>query len=330
MKSVSLSGGGEVTIEDVPDPVPGEGEVLIQTAVSALCGSEMHSYRSEGIPEGNSGHEGAGTVVAVGEGVPDGAVSQRVGVSAVCGCGDCSFCERGQYTWCEGRTGYGSMHAERFVAAYRACHVLPDDVAWEEGALLSGDGFGVPFHTNAKFDGLNPRAIAIFGVGPIGLGSALLQSYLGREVIAVDVKPARLGLARALGAAHTVNATDVDAVDRIREVTEGRGADVCIEAAGRPETAKQCFAAVRTAGLVVFNGEQSSVDLSPSRDFIRRDVAAVGSWFYHFSEFDAMLKLYRDGLPLSGLVTHRFPLDEAAEAFRAFAEGETGKVILTA
>ena len=93
-------------------------------------------------------------------------------------------------------------------------------------------------------------------------------------------------------------------------------------------TAKQCFAAVRTAGLVVFNGEQPAVELSPSDDFIRRDIRAVGAWFYHFSEFTSMLALQRDGLAVERLVTHRFPLARAADAYQAMAEARTGKVLL--
>jgi threonine dehydrogenase-like Zn-dependent dehydrogenase len=112
-------------------------------------------------------------------------------------------------------------------------------------------------------------------------------------------------------------------------LTRGKGADLCIEAAGRPETAKQCFAAVRIAGTVVFNGEQPAMPLSPSEDFIRRDITAVGSWYYHFNEYPAMLDLYRQGLPIGNLITHHFPLAQADEAFRLMAAGLTGKVLLT-
>ena len=118
-------------------------------------------------------------------------------------------------------------------------------------------------------------------------------------------------------------------MEAIKAATGGKGADACIEAAGVPQTAKQCFKAVRTAGLVVFNGEQPTVELSPSNDFIRRDVRAVGSWFFHVGEFPAMLKLYQDGLPVAQLVTHTFPLERAQEAFDAFAAGTTGKVLLS-
>jgi propanol-preferring alcohol dehydrogenase len=172
----------------------------------------------------------------------------------------------------------------------------------------------------------------------------LLQSYLGRQVIAVDLAPERLRLARKLGASEVVDGSAVavvdgsagdaidggagDAAEQVRALTGGVGADVCIEAAGSSVTALACFAAVRTAGTVVFNGEQGEVPLSPSSHFIRRDVTAVGSWFYHFSEIGPMIELYRGGLPILDLISHRFPYSQAAEAYDLFASRRSAKVIL--
>ena len=328
MRSVLLRGSDAVTCVDVAAPDPGPGEVVIRTRVSAICGSELKGYRGAGAATGNSGHEAAGVVERLGPGVTSLREGERVGVSAVVGCGDCCCCERGQYTWCRNRRMYSSMHAEQFVTQAHACRPLPDDLPWAVGVLITGDGFGVPYHTNTKIPG-QTGSVAIFGMGPVGLGNALMQSSLGRRVIAIDVAPRRLELARELGAAEAVQATGtVDVVAAVRDLTAGDGADVCIEAAGRPETAAQCFRAVRTAGTVGFNGEQPAVELSPSEDFIRRDITAVGSWFYHFGEFDDMLQLYRDGLAVDRLITHRLALEEAAEGYRLMAAGESGKVLL--
>jgi len=328
MRIIRLDGNEIVTVGDAPEPVAGPGEVVIATAVSALCGSELHSYRTDGVAQGNSGHEGAGRVIQLGEGVTNLTVGQRVGVSAIAGCGACAYCAKGQYTWCRQLRFYSSMHAERFVAAANACHALPDDVPWEAGVLLTGDGLGVPYHTSQKIASPEITTVAVFGVGPVGLGSVLLQSYLGRRVIAVDRSDIRLELAQRLGAQAVVHADQATPADAVRELTNGDGADVCIEAAGRPETALACFDAVRTAGTVVFNGEQGAVPLSPSDHFIRRDVTAVGAWFYHFSEYPAMLAHYRQGLRLQELITDQFPFTEAATAYAQFAAGRTGKVLL--
>ncbi|MBX3011342.1 MAG: zinc-binding dehydrogenase [Caldilineaceae bacterium] len=330
MQSVRMQGDAQVTLVDVPEPEPGPGEVVVATQVSALCGSEMKSYRGAGSPQGNSGHEAVGLVAQLGAGVTSLQVGQRVGVSAISGCGHCAECTQGRYTWCPARKFYGNMHAERFVIAAHACHPLPAEVGWDVGVLITGDGFGVPYHTSLKLQDPAIETVAIFGAGPIGLGNLLMQRYQGRTVIAVDVSPTRLELATELGAQHVVQAgADRDVVAAIRALTGGKGADVCLEAAGRPETAKQCFAAVRMAGTVVFNGEQPALPLSPSDDFIRRDITAVGSWYYHFNEYPAMLNLYRQGLPIGSLITHHFPLAQADEAFRLMAAGATGKVLLT-
>jgi propanol-preferring alcohol dehydrogenase len=296
MRILRLEGNGIVGIVEATDPVPGPGEVVIETAMSAICGSEMHAYRGAGAETGNAGHEAVGTVAALGEGVTGLRLGQRVGASAIAGCGSCSYCEQGQYTWCPNYKFYGSMHAERLLAAARACYPLPDDVSWEAGVLLTGDGLGVPYHTSRKIASPKVGTVAVFGVGPIGLGNVLLQSYLGRRVIAVDLAPERLQLARKLGAGEIVDGGAGDAAEQVRALTDGVGADVCIEAAGAPATALACFAAVRTAGTIVFNGEQGEVPLSPSAHFIRRDITAVGSWFYHFSEIGAMIELYSWGI----------------------------------
>ncbi len=329
MKTVHQLGNQQVTVEDAPMPEPGHGEVLIKTVVSALCGSEMSGYYKAGVPGGNMGHEAAGIIVKLGEGVESHETGQRVGVSAIAGCGACDYCAQEQYTWCNNHRFYGNMHAEYFVVKALACHVLPEEVPWDVGVLITGDGMGVPYHTSRKIEGEDVQTIAVFGLGPIGLGNVLLQSYLGREVIGIERSPERLTLARQLGARHTIAAdTTGDIPAAIQALTSGKGADVCIEAAGQPVTAKLCFTCARKGGTVVFNGEQPSLELSPSQDFIRRDITAVGSWYYHFSEYPQMRELFRSGLQVSSLVTHRFSLNHVSDAYRAMAEGKSGKALL--
>jgi L-iditol 2-dehydrogenase len=327
MRRVRYAGEGSIQLIDAPDPIPGPGEVVIETAVSAICGSELHAYRGK-AQDGNSGHEAVGTITAIGEGVDWIKIGQRVGVSCVSGCGKCAFCVKGQYTYCPDYRFYGNMHAERFLASAIACHPLPDDISWEASVLLSGDGLGVPYHTYVKTASPEIKTVAVLGVGPIGLGNVLLQAHLGRWVIAVDLSPYRLELAKRLGASHIVNANEEDTVSKLRTLTDGIGPDLCIEAAGQPESGMACFKAVRTAGMVVFNGEQGPLPLSPSDQFIRRDITAVGSWFYHFSEFPQMLNLYRNGLRLLDLISHRFPFKDADEAFKQFSSRQSGKVLL--
>ena len=188
MRSVRHTGNGQTDIVEDAEPVPGPGEVVIETAVSALCGSELKGYRGEGTAEGNSGHEAVGTVAVLGEGV------SNMQASAISGCGHCGECKEGRYTWCQDWRYYGHMHSERFLAGANACYPLPDDIAWQDAVLLTGDGLGVPTHTAAKIDSPDVQTVAVLGVGPIGLGNVLLQAHLGRRVIAVDITPAQVRL----------------------------------------------------------------------------------------------------------------------------------------
>ena len=160
MRIIRLEGKGTVKVVDQPEPVPGPGEVVVETAVSAICGGELRSYRGDGSQEGNGGHEAVGTIVRIGEGVSDRKIGERVGASAVPGCGDCSYCARGQYTWCPEHKFYGSMHAERFLIPSTTCYPLPDYVSWEAGVLITGDGLGVPYHTSTKIASPDNRTVA--------------------------------------------------------------------------------------------------------------------------------------------------------------------------
>lgn len=330
MRTLQFFDRNQVRIVETSIPTPGPGEVIIKTAVSAICGSEMGAFRAgRGEAPGNPGHEAAGTVYAIAPDVTTLAVGQRVGLSAIAGCGQCEFCKQGIYTWCPGMKFYDSMHSEYIRVAANACHVFPDDIDWETGVLIAGDGLGVAWHSSTKIADSKAQTVAIFGAGPIGLGNAFLQHHFGRRIIITDISETRLDMARSLGADFTFNPTTSDTVDEIRKSTGGKGADVCIEAAGRPETAMMCFNAVKTGGQVIFNGEQNAIPVSVSRDFIRRDITATGSWFYHFHEYNDMLRQVRQGFPVRRLVSHVFPFTSAQEAYDLFAAGKTAKVLLS-
>ena len=327
MKILELTGNGTSRVIEADPPSPKRGEVIIQTARSAICGSELKTYRGKGMAGGNSGHEAVGTVVALGDSVTSPAAGQRVGVSAVIGCGDCPECASGRYTWCKSVGSRSRMHAEQFAIAAHACSPLPDDLPWEEAALLTGDGMGVPWHSAKKIDRVDINTIVVMGLGPIGLGNVLLQAHLGRRVIGVDILDYRVELAAQLGADVTINADD-SLIDRIMDLTDGEGADVAIDCAGQRASVANSFLAVRRGGTVVFNGESMEEMLAPSRDFNRREIWAVGCWYYFMSEVPEMFDLWRKGLDVTRLITHRFALADAPTAFDLFSRGLTGKVLL--
>ena len=327
MKLLEMTGKATSRVIDAAPPTPAPGEVNIETARSTICGSEMHTYRGKGMAGGNSGHEAVGTIIELGDGVTSLQVGQRVGVSAVVGCGDCFECAAGRYTWCKSAASRSQMHAEQFVIHARCCSPLPYDLPWDEATLLTGDGMGVPWHTAKKIDRADINTIVVMGLGPIGLGNVLMQAHLGRRVIGVDIIDYRVDFALRLGADLTIKA-DETLIERIMELTDGEGADVVIDCAGKRSSVANSFASVRRGGIVVFNGESMEELLAPSRDFNRREIWAVGCWYYFMSEVPEMFDLWRSGLDVAKMISHRFPLHDAPEAFELFDQGQTGKVLL--
>ena len=330
MKEIKFLGKGKVAVVDVEDLTPGPGEVVVRTAATVLCGSEMHPFKGEGL-DGNAGHEGAGTIIKVGEGVTSVKVGDRVGMSPVAPCKDaqCPYCSTGRFTWCRNFGFYGNFHAEQVLESAGAVQILPDDVPWDVATLITGDGLGVPFHSSRKFINQDTKTVAVFGAGPIGLGNIIMQKYLGRKVIVSDFSETRLELAKRLGADEIVNPGKCDAVAAIKKWSGGQGVDVAMECSGRPEPVHNCLSVVHVGGQVIFNGEQGDVPMNISEEFIRHDITATGSWFYHFREFHDMLALYRQGFPVTSLITHRFPFEDAQKAYDLFAAGKSGKILLT-
>jgi len=324
MKAARVLGQSRVEIVEVPDPVPAEGEVLVKLQRSLLCGSEMHGYRGDKAMPTNGGHEPAGQIIDASRSRrwKDG---DRVGIHAVWGCGRCDWCARGIYTFCDAKRGCPGAHAELMAVPDHVMAPLPDDVDYEVGALLAGDGLGVPYHTSRRLRTQGGETVAVIGCGPIGLGNILLHSFFGARVIAVDLSPERLAMAQDCGAAELVPAGETEPFAAVKELTGGRLAEAVIEATGRPEGLALALKMVGKAGTVACCGENREVTINVGNDLIRRDITMFGSWFFHFREFPDMLDLYRRGLAVDKLVTHRYPLADIGAAYADFAAGKVGK-----
>ncbi|MCC7495788.1 MAG: zinc-binding dehydrogenase [Fimbriimonadaceae bacterium] len=324
MLAAQVLGGERVQVIEVPDPVPAAGQVLVRLEVSLLCGSEMHGYRGDKAQATNGGHEPAGVVVDA-SGSRRWRMGDRVGIHAVWGCGQCEWCARGIYTFCSSFRGCPGAHAGLMACPDHVLLPLPDDVDFEVGALLAGDGLGVPYHTSQRLRCRGGDTVVVVGCGPIGLGNILVQSFRGARVIAIDRVADRLAMAREVGAAETVDASAVDPLEAIQELTAGRLAEGVVEATGVPAGFALALKLVGKAGTVACCGENRDVTLNVGNDLIRRDITVFGSWFFHFREFPEMLDLYRRGLAVGKLVTHRYPLARIGEAYADFAAGRVGK-----
>ncbi len=329
MLGAVFAGNSKVQVKDFPDPSPQPGQAVVRMTVSAICGSELHSYRSPNGSRGSiPGHEMAGEVVAV-NGTRHISEGDRVVLQIMIGCGRCFYCSRGDFEHCKDMGYLIGGHAELIAAPEMCCLPLPDDVNWERGVLLGGDTIGTTYRTLRRLRVSAFDTVAVLGCGPIGLGMLAVLRYLGAQAIAADVSGYRRDLARRLGAWQVVDPEAGDTTAAILDLTGGAGVDVALDCSPTQATLTAALNCVRKFGRVGLVGEKGEAVIHPSDQFIRKEIEAVGSWYYNASDYSEILELYRRGLEVDDLVTHRFPLAEADEAFATFASGQSGKVLLT-
>jgi threonine dehydrogenase-like Zn-dependent dehydrogenase len=313
MRALLFNRPDAVELVETPTPEPGDGEALVRIEVSAICGSELKSE-----PGSNPGHEAAGVV----EAAPAGSEyrpGDRVGVSAVTGCGDCEPCRRGVQLHCaNGWRFHGAMHADFTVVPERALRRLPAGAPPGDGALITGDALGVPVRAHRRVPSQPGERVVVLGLGPVGLAHTLVRTHDGAEVVAVEPSEYRRRLALELGAAEVL-APGEDL---------GAAPGMVIECTGLASCVVLALDAVEAGGTVLQSGECPAVELNPSETLIRREITYTGVWYYADEDFPEMVRLYEEGLPVGKLVTHEFPADQIAEAYRAFVSREAGKVLL--
>ena len=327
MRGVRFLGNSRVEIADLPDPKIGEGDVLVKVKASAICGSEMGGYRGPKPMDGNPGHEVMG-VIADANGSKRYREGDRVGVATIQGCGKCFWCLQGKPDFCKEARGLNSTHSEFVASGEMWLHPLADDIDDATGVLLAGDGLGVPYGASMRA-GITPGDVnCVFGVGPIGLGVTLLQTFTGARVIAVDINPHRLELAKQMGAWKTINSAEVDDLkSALLDLTAGLGPNKCFECCGKQETLDVALDVTIPEGIVMIIGGGKQT-VNPQKLVFRKNMRIMGNWVCHFSDFGGMVTMVRNGLQAIRLVTNRFPLEQADEAYRRFSEGLEGKVLL--
>lgn len=340
MRALAKSAPGRgFQIVDVAVPSPGRADVLIRVAAGGICGTDLHIYRwdpwaqSRIRPPRIIGHEFCGTVAAVGADVTAVAVGDRVAGECHIACGWCSRCRHGQAHICE-RLEIVGVDRDGAFAEYV---VLPATNAWrldpaiplEIAAIM--DPLGNAVHTALATD-ITTKTVAITGCGPIGLMAIPVCRMAGAAlVMASDVRPGRLALARRMGADVTMDARGEDVVKRIRRLTDGQGADAVLEMSGHPAGIRDALRAVRSGGWVGLLGLPSApVELDLANDIIFKAVRVEGIFGRRlWQTWEQMTVLLKRGLDISPVITHRFPLERFEEAFALLESGEAGKVILT-
>lgn len=339
MRAVLLPGEKNVQVMDLPEPRPGPDEVLIQMKASAICRSDMSLYYGRPIVGGASagtgqiipGHEPCGRVVEVGAGVSNVAVGDRVAVYLAIGCGACPACLSGYRMLCPSWRCVGfDVHggdAELLTVPAVNCLSLPDELSFEAGAL-STDLVGTLYHAQKRLGIAGSDTVAVFGLGPMGATGVMVAKARGARVIAVDVLDARLDLARAVGADEVVNSRDTDAVAAISALTAGLGADAAIDCSGNPTAENAALDCVRSCGRVAFIGESRETTIRPSDQLIRKLLTVIGAWYFPLFEYQEIARfIVQHRLPLEQLITHRFSIEQAPDAFRMFDQRETEKAV---
>jgi S-(hydroxymethyl)mycothiol dehydrogenase len=343
----------ELVTITVPDPGPGEAVVRIQAC--GVCHTDLH-YVKGGIGDEYPyllGHEAAGIVEAVGEGVTDVAPGDYVILNWRAVCGECRACRRGRPWYCfnthnatqkmtlEDGTelspalGIGAFAEKTLVAAGQCTKVDPAAPAEVAGLLGCGvmAGIGAAINTGSVGRGDSVAVIGCGGVGAAAIAGARLAG--ANTIIAVDLDDRKLATARDLGATHTINSSTTDAVEGIRELTGGHGADVVIDAVGRPETYQQAFYARDLAGTVVLVGVPNpTMQLElPLLDVFGRGGSLKSSWYgdcLPSRDFPMLIDLFLQGrLPLDAFVTETIGIKDVEAAFSKMHHGDVLRSVVT-
>nr|WP_205864156.1 S-(hydroxymethyl)mycothiol dehydrogenase [Planosporangium mesophilum] len=345
---VSKAKGAPVEVTTIVVPDPGPGEAVVRVQACGVCHTDLH-YREGGITDEYPfllGHEAAGIVEQVGEGVTEVAPGDFVVLNWRAVCGQCRACRRGKPWYCfnthnakqkmtlpDGTPltpalGIGAFAEKTLVHAGQCTKVNPAARPAAVGLLGCGvmAGLGAAVNTGQVERGESVAVIGCGGVGDAAIAGAALAG--ATTIIAVDVDPRKLEWARGFGATHTVNSRETDPVEAIREITDGHGADVVIEAVGRPDTYKQAFYARDLAGRVVLVGVPTpdmTIEL-PLLDVFGRGGALKSSWYgdcLPSRDFPALTDLYLQGrLDLDSFVTEEISLDQVEEAFAKMHHGD--------
>jgi S-(hydroxymethyl)mycothiol dehydrogenase len=345
---VALKKGAPVTVETVLVPDPGPGEALVAVAACGVCHTDLH-YREGGINDEFPfllGHEAAGTVEAVGPDVTGVAPGDYVILNWRAVCGQCRSCARGRPWYCfathnatqkmtladgtplSPALGIGAFASKTLVAAGQCTKVDPTAPATAAGLLGCGvmAGLGAAMNTGNVGRG---DTVAVIGCGGVGCAAVAGARLAGaRTIVAVDLDKRKLAHAGALGATHLVEARDTDVVAAIREATGGHGADVVIDAVGRPETYEQAFYARDLAGTVVLVGVPTpdmKIEL-PLIEIFGRGGSLKSSWYgdcLPSRDFPMLIDLYQQGrLDLDAFVSETIGLGDVEKAFERMHGGD--------
>ncbi|MGH2468489.1 MAG: zinc-dependent alcohol dehydrogenase family protein [Chloroflexota bacterium] len=327
-------GDRRLEVREVPDPRPGPRQVIVEIKASGMCGSDLPPYRAapDTVLPIVRGHEPCGVVSELGSAVgeDEARIGQRVMVHHYSGCGRCKHCRVGYTQMClDAHLVYGATanggHTSHMLVQPSMLVPLSDELTFEAGAAISC-GTGTAYLALKRLAVSGRETLAIFGQGPVGLSATLLAKAMGARVIAIDMAPERLQLARALGADETIQAGSLDPVALIQDLTHGEGAPTALDCTGSSEGRLNAVKCAASWGRVCFVGEGGSATFEVSPQIIHKQLTIYGSWtFSAVGQAECAQFVVDHQLSLEPLLTHRFSLDQAEEAYRLFDTQTTGK-----
>lgn len=329
MRSVRLHGTGDLRNHDEPVPIAGAGEKLVHIKSVGVCGSDLHWFSEGEIGDAKLerplvlGHEFAGETEA----------GQRVAIDPAIPCGRCEFCEHGHPNLCENMifAGHGQQDGalrEWMAWNEKSLFPIPDSISDAEGAML--EPLGVAIHSVDLGKIKAGMTVGVFGCGPIGLLIIQMAKLSGAvNIIATDKLVHRVEAAKGFGASHAFLVGDSSQLSEIRAATNGRGVDVAFEAAGTQEAVDASVAAVASGGKVILAGIPNDDKTSFSASTARRKGLTLKLVRRMKHTYPRAIELVSKGLvDVRSLVTHRFPLEQASEAFQVAEQREGLKVII--
>lgn len=331
------SGAPTLRVLEVPAPLPGAGEVLVEVAGCGFCHTDLH-YIDHGVPTAKAppivlGHEISGRVVGVGAAVDASLVGRRVVLPAVLPCGRCVLCRTGRGNICPEMRMFGNHidggFAEQVVAPADYLIDLPEEIDLVRGAIIA-DALSTPFHAVARRAKVRPGEwVAVIGCGGVGMNLVQFAQLAGATVVAVDLSEEKLETARRLGAAETVNPGQVSDFSRaIRALVPG-GVDVAFEAVGSAKTIELAFASLRRGGRVCLVGYNSAPVPVPVHKVMFLEYALLGSLGCRPADYPRIVELVRQGkVQLDPIVTQVMPLERIGEAAERLRRGEGLRTVI--
>lgn len=338
-KGAFMRGTDKMIIKEIEVPQVGEKEVLVKLEYVGICGSDVHyfhhgncgAYKVNLEEDYMLGHECAGVVAEVGPGVTTLKVGDKVALEPGITCGQCEFCKAGKYNLCPDVVFLATPPVQGCYEEYIAfpenmCFKLPENMTTKEGCLI--EPLSVGFHAANQGDVKVGESVVILGAGCIGLVTLLAcKAHGAGNIIVADIVDARLEKAKELGATHVINSKEVDALEEIARLTDGKGADKVFETAGSPVTIAQTAFAVKRGGTITLVGLSAQEEINYNFAQIMDKEAEIKSVFRYRNIYPKAIEAVAAGtIDVNGIVTHEFELENIQEAFEEAINNKTDLV----